>query len=146
MKAAFLRAGRQLISNYQGKNDHEEVVKTKPRADHVLIPTRGHGRCPKEQGPDRFEEHQCNTQARAGDEICIAVQDLIIATDGSRSVRAFNTLLNYAIDLLSKYGSQYIGSAAMRVALVEFGNCINMEDGVTVSPAMNVHTISSDFQ
>jgi len=29
---------------------------------------------------------------------------------------------------------------------IEHLNGINMEDGVTVSPAMSVHTISSDFQ
>ena len=33
----------------------------------------------------------------------------------------------------------------MKVGLVEFGNGIIMPDGVTVSPAMNVHTISSDL-
>jgi len=117
------------------------------RAKHVLIPTRGFGKCPKEQGPDRFEEQECNTQDCVGDEICIAVQDLVIAIDGSGSVRegGFNTLRNFAADLLSKYESQYFGSAAMKVGLVEFGNGIIMEDGVTVSPAMNVHTISSDF-
>jgi len=75
------------------------------------------------------------------------VQDLVIAIDGSGSVRegGFNTLRNYAIDLLAKYESQYFGSAAMKVGLVEFGNGIIMPDGVTVSPAMNVHTISSDL-
>merc|ERR1712071_528897 len=33
----------------------------------------------------------------------------------------------------------------MKVGLVEFSNGIIMPDGVTVSPAMNVHTISSDL-
>ena len=33
----------------------------------------------------------------------------------------------------------------MKVGLVEFRNGIIMPDGVTVSPAMNVHTISSDL-
>lgn len=117
------------------------------RAKHVLIPTRGFGKCPKEQGPDRFQEQECNTQDCVGDEICIAVQDLVIAVDGSGSVRegGFNTLRNFAVDLLAKYESQYFGSAAMKVGVIEFGNGIIMEDGVTVSPAMNVHTISSDL-
>jgi len=117
------------------------------KAKHVLIPTRGFGKCPKEQGPERFAEQECNTQTCVGDEICVAVQDLVIAVDGSGSVRedGFNTLRNYAIDLLSKYQSQYFGSAAMKVGIVEFGNGIIMDDGVTVSPAMNVHTISADL-
>jgi len=82
-----------------------------------------------------------------GDEICIANQDLIIALDGSGSVRedGFNILKTYALNLLSKYHSQYFGSGAMKVGLIEFGNGIIMPDGVTVSPAMNVHTISADL-
>jgi len=117
------------------------------RAKHVLIPTRGFGKCPKEQGPDRFEEQECNTQQCVGDEICVAVQDLVIAIDGSGSVRedGFNILKNYAVDLLSRYQAEYFGSAAMKIGIIEFGNGIIMEDGVTVSPAMNVHTISSDL-
>ena len=50
------------------------------RAKHVLIPTRGFGKCPKEQGPDRFQERECNTQD------CV-VRELVIAVDGSGSVR-----------------------------------------------------------
>jgi len=117
------------------------------RAKHVLIPTRGFGKCPKEQGPNRFQEQECNIQDCVGDEICIAVQDLVIAVDGSGSVQegGFDKLRNFALDLLSKYQAEYFGSGAMKVGLVEFGNGIIMPDGVTVSPAMNVHTISSDL-
>jgi hypothetical protein len=117
------------------------------RAKHVLIPTRGFGKCPKEEGPKRFQEQECNTQDCVGDEVCIAVQDLVIAVDGSGSVRegGFNTLRNFALDLLSKYKSQYFGSEAMKVGLIEFGNGIIMEDGVTVSPAMNVNPITADL-
>jgi hypothetical protein len=113
----------------------------------VLIPTRGFGKCPREQGPKRFQEQECNVQDCVGDEICIAVQDLVIAVDGSGSVRegGFNTLRNFAIDLLGKYKSTYFGSQAMKVGIIEFGNGIIMPDGVTVSPAMNVHTISDDL-
>merc|ERR1719502_2500844 len=117
------------------------------RAKHVLIPTRGFGKCPKEDGPERAEEQECNTQECVGDEICIAQQDLLIALDGSGSVRegGFNSLKNYALDLLSKYHSQYFGAESMKIGLIEFGNGIIMPDGVTVSPAMNVHAISSDL-
>jgi len=114
---------------------------------HVIIPTRGFGKCPKEDGPERAREQECNTQPCVGDEICIANQDLIIAVDGSGSVRedGFNSLKNYALDLLSKYHSQYFGAGAMQIGLIEFGNGIIMPDGVTVSPAMNVHTITADL-
>ena len=116
-------------------------------AKHVIIPTRGFGKCPKEDGPERFREQECNTQPCVGDEICIANQDLVIAIDGSGSLRedGFNSLKSYALDLLSKYHSQYFGAGAMQVGLIEFGNGIIMPDGVTVSPAMNVHTISADL-
>merc|ERR1719181_2673244 len=95
----------------------------------------------------RFEQQECNTQPCVGDEICIAQQDLLIAVDGSGSVRenGFNILKNYALDLLTKYHSEYFGHEAMKIGLIEFGNGIIMGDGVTVSPAMNVHTLSSDL-
>jgi len=114
---------------------------------HVIIPTRGFGKCPKEDGPERARTQECNTQPCVGDEICIANQDLIIAIDGSGSLRedGFNSLKNYALDLLSKYHSQYFGAGAMKIGLIEFGNGIIMPDGVTVSPAMNVHTITADL-
>ena len=32
------------------------------RHKHVLIPTRGDGKCPKEDGPKRFQQQECNTQ------------------------------------------------------------------------------------
>merc|ERR1719152_403759 len=100
------------------------------RNKHVLVPTRGFGKCPREDAPMRFEQ-----------------QDLLIAVDGSGSVRenGFNILKNYALDLLSKYRSEYFGSGAMKVGLIEFGNGVIMEDGVTVSPAMNVHVLSTDL-
>merc|ERR1719230_944296 len=116
-------------------------------ARHVLIPTRGFGKCPKEEGPERFQRQECNTQPCVGDEICIANQDLIVTIDGSGSVRegGFRTIKTYALDLLSKYHSEYFGAGAMKVGLIEFGNGIIMPDGVTVSPAMNVHVLSSDL-
>jgi hypothetical protein len=33
----------------------------------------------------------------------------------------------------------------MKVGVIEFGNGVIMEDQVTVSPAMNIHTISDDL-
>merc|ERR1719183_696671 len=92
-------------------------------------------------------ERECNEQDCVGDEICVANQDLVIAIDGSGSVRedGFNILKTYALDLISKYQSEYFGAGAMKVGLVEFGNGIIMPDGVTVSPAMNLHALTSDL-
>jgi len=117
------------------------------RAKHVLIPTRGFGRCPKETARRRFRERQCNQQDCVGDEICVANQDLIIAIDSSGSLRedGFNILKNYALELVTKYEATYFGASAMQVGVIEFGNGIIMADGVTVSPALNVQPLTSDM-
>jgi hypothetical protein len=114
---------------------------------HVLIPTRGYGKCPKETSKWRFKERECNQQDCVGDEICIAKQDLIIAIDGSGSVRAdgFTSLKNYALALLERYRSNYNGVGKMKIGVIEFGNGIIMPDGVTVSPAMNVQPLVNDL-
>jgi len=117
------------------------------RAKHVLIPTRGFGKCPKETNRKRFREKQCNKQDCVGDEICVANQDLIIAIDGSGSVRedGFNILKSYALALVAKYEDTYFGNQAMKVGVIEFGNGIIMPDGVTVSPAMNVQPLTDSM-
>merc|ERR1719223_689891 len=117
------------------------------KAKHVLIPTRGFGKCPKETSRKRFRERECNTQDCVGDEICVANQDLVIAIDGSGSVRegGFNILKSYALALVAKYESTYFGASAMKVGVIEFGNGIIMDDGVTVSPAMNVQPLTSEI-
>jgi len=56
----------------------------------------------------------------------------------------FNILKNYALDLLSTNHGEYFGSGAMKIGLIEFCNTI-MPDGVTVSSAKNVHTVSADL-
>merc|ERR1711865_1338331 len=39
----------------------------------------------------------------------------------------------------------YFGGQAMKIGVIEFGNGIIMEDGVTVSPAMNVRTLTTNL-
>jgi len=118
------------------------------RFRHVLIPTRGEGKCPKAQSRKRYGTRQCNTQACNGDEICIAKQDLVIAVDGSGSVRekGFKVLKEYTQTLLKRYQMQYFGEATMRIGLVLFGNGVIMPDGNTVSPALQKHVISGDMK
>jgi len=69
---------------------------------HVMIPTRGMGKCPKDKSRYRYRKRQCNTHSCNGDEICIAKQDLVIAVDGSGSVRdaGFKILKSYTKTLL----------------------------------------------
>jgi len=54
-------------------------------------------------------------------------------------------LKSYAINVLSRYQSEYFGKEAMKVGVIEFGNGIIMEDGVTVSSAINIQPLTSDL-
>jgi len=118
---------------------------------HILIPTRGEGRCPKEMSGMRYDRRMCNTQKCVGDEICIAHQDLIVALDGSGSVRdsGFKILKDYTKKLLSRYQSMFFGDPAMKIGLVQFGNGRIMTDEKTgktfVSPARSEHPLSDDI-
>jgi len=114
---------------------------------HVLIPTRGEGKCEKEGSGKRYDMQECNTQACNGDEICIAYQDLIVAVDGSGSVReaGFDILKKYTAALMDRYQTEYFGDDAMKIGVVLFGNGIIMPDGVTVSPAINAQKLTFDM-
>ena len=118
------------------------------KAKHVLMPTRSSGQCPKESSRKRIRERESNTQESVGDEICTAKQDLVSAMDGSGSLHedGFTTLNNYALEMESKYQSEYFGKGALKVGGFEVGNGINRETGVTVSPAMNVHGLTARME
>merc|ERR1719282_43504 len=112
----------------------------------VDIPIRANGKCPDAKHPDRFEMQQCNTQDCVGDEICIARQDLVIALDGSGSVKqeGFDYIKKFALNLTSKYQSTYYGVEDMRIGLVLFGNGEYFDNG-TVAAAIEVVEITSDL-
>merc|ERR1719329_1729212 len=114
---------------------------------HVLIPTRGYGKCPKKSSSERFMKKECNTHACVGDEICVANQDLLIAIDGSGSLgeEGFNALKGFAAELVSRYQGEYFGNSAMQVGVILFGNGIIMADDSTVSPAINSQALTSDM-
>ena len=116
------------------------------RFRHVLIPTRGEGKCPKGGSSYRYEKRMCNTQDCTGDEICIAIQDVVLGFDGSGSVTAsnFDILKNYGLALIQNYQMQYFGEKAIRMGIMQFGNGVIMPDGKTVSPAINAHKLTSD--
>jgi hypothetical protein len=122
------------------------------RDKHVMVPTRGFGKCPKETSNKRHGERQCNTQDCVGDEICVASQDLIIAIDGSGSLvedpdsggMYFTALKNYALELVTKYKGEYFGKSAMKVGVILFGNGVIMDDG-SISPARNLQALTADM-
>jgi hypothetical protein len=113
---------------------------------HVAIPTRGFGRCPTPTSRYRYHKGRCNEQACTGDEICVAQQDLVVAIDGSGSVRqlGFDILKRFVKKLLSRYQTEYWGDAAVKLALVLFGNGEIMADGKTVSPAILAQPLTFD--
>lgn len=117
------------------------------RFKHVLIPTRGFGKCPKAESAYRYEKQECNVHQCTGDEQCIAKQDLILALDGSGSLTedGFGILRNFAVTLIAKYQTEYFGAAAMKVGVLQFGNGVVLEDGRTVSPAINVQPLTDDM-
>jgi uncharacterized protein YegL len=116
------------------------------RFRHVLIPTRGEGKCPKATSSERYTNQICNSQACNGDEICIAKQDLVIAIDGSGSLqeKGFKTLVDWVSVLLERYVPSFYGDQAVKLGIVLFGNGVIMPDGKTVSPAINAQPLTFD--
>merc|ERR1719329_226417 len=114
---------------------------------HVAIPTRGKGRCPTQLSRYRYSKQNCNTHTCTGDEICVANQDLVIAVDGSGSIRdtGFKILKTWVSKLLSRYETQYWGNDAVKLGIVLFGNGVIMPDGKTVSPAIIRQPLTFDI-
>lgn len=117
------------------------------RYKHVLVPTRGYGKCPKPTSEYRYEKQECNSHKCVGDETCVARQDLIMAIDGSGSLTedGFGIIKNFALAILAKYHAEYYGAEAMKVGVLQFGNGVILQDGKTVSPAMNVQPLTTDL-
>jgi hypothetical protein len=112
----------------------------------VDIPIRANGKCPSPKHPDRLQMKECNTQDCVGDEICIARQDLVLAIDGSGSMKqeGFDIVKSFALNLTSRYQNVYYGQEDMRIGLVLFGNGEYFDNG-TVSAALEVVSITSDL-
>jgi len=118
----------------------------KDKRKKVVSPIRGHGKCPATKNRARFRTRRCNTQACKGDEKCVAKQDLLILLDASGSLRAsgFEVLRDFAGYLTKKYESSYLGSTAMRVGVILFGNGRLMPDG-SIQSAKNVISLTDDL-
>jgi len=116
------------------------------RTRKVVIPTRGEGECPTDDSAERLNEQSCNKHDCIGDEICIAKQDLVIAIDGSGSLRStgFDIIRNFAAELIDRYKGKYYANEAMKIGVVLFGNGEVNADG-TISPAVKIHELSNDM-
>lgn len=117
------------------------------RFRHVAIPTRGFGKCPAAESRYRYNKRSCNEMACKGDEICVANQDLVIAIDGSGSIRekGFDILKKFVETLLLRYQTEYWGAEAVKLGIVLFGNGVIMPDGKSVSPAILSHELTFDM-
>jgi len=120
----------------------------KEKFRHVAIPTRGFGKCPNPESRYRYAKGMCNQQRCTGDEVCVANQDLVIAVDGSGSVRqdGFDILKKFVETLLKRYQTQYWGGEAVKLAIVLFGNGVIMPDGKSVSPAILSSPLTFDME
>merc|ERR1719265_1038558 len=89
----------------------------KKRMRDVVVPTRGDGKCPVEESADRLEYEDCNVHACTGDEECYALQDLVLAIDGSGSITAdnFEILKEYVLKLIKRYKFEVHNTQLMKV-------------------------------
>jgi len=120
------------------------------RSRQVLVPIQGRGRCPKADAGERFEERHCNVHDCAGDEICVAQQDLVLLVDASGSLGrdGFHSLRSFAAALASKYVSRYFGQPAAQLAVALFGNghLVSQPDGTTaITPAIAVQELTDNL-
>jgi len=128
------------------------------RRKHVLIPIKGDGKCPKGDALGvRLDERDCNTHKCAGDEICIAKQDLIVAIDSSSSIAfyqdgngiGFNVMKKFTQKLLMKYEKKYYGNSKMQIGLINFGNGVIVKGTGAgpkgVSPAIMVQKLTGNL-
>jgi len=78
----------------------------------------------------------------------VARQDLVIAIDGSGSIReaGFDILKKFVKTLLGRYQTEYWGDEAVKIGIVLFGNGVIMPDGKTVSPAILSQPLSFDME
>jgi len=114
----------------------------------VLVPTRGLGKCLQK----RSEKERCNQQPCAGDEVCIARQDLILALDASSSLgqKGYDVVKQFAANLTRRYTTKkYWGKKNVKVGVVLFGNgkLIQLKEGGTrIKPAIKLHDLTFDFE
>jgi hypothetical protein len=116
------------------------------RVRRVEIPIRGEGKCPTPKSATRLQNQECNAHECTGDEICIAKQDLIIAVDGSGSMKAdgFKLVRNFTGELLKRYTTEYYAETTMQIGLVLFGNGVIEDDG-SISKATLLRELTTDM-
>jgi len=129
-----------------GDGEEEAQVGFKKRVRGVVVPTRGFGECPAEGSEFRLENEDCNTHACSGDEECYALQDLVMAIDGSGSITEdnFEILKEYVVKLVGRYKGEVQNTELVKIGIVQFGNGEIGDDGI-ISAAIKVLPLTSDM-
>jgi hypothetical protein len=119
----------------------------KERFRHIKIPTRGKGKCPKTKSHFRYRKKICNTHMCSGDEQCIAGMDLLVALDGSGSLRSkgYKILKKFAAKVVRRFDSEAFGREAVKVGSIQFGNGKLLKDDI-ISPALDIAQLSFDIE
>merc|ERR1719482_608177 len=112
----------------------------------VTRPIRGKGKCPKRKSSIRYGIQKCNIHECVGDEVCIAKQDLVMAIDGSGSLResGWKILKDFAAKYVDKCKGMYYGAVDMKIGVVQFGNGEIMPDG-SIANALEISGLSNDL-
>jgi len=129
------------------------------RKKHVTRPARGKGKCPKKRSRKRYGKKRCNRHDCYGDEECLAKQDVVIAIDGSGSMKdkGFKVLKEFAASLVEHFrgkaeewvedeetGEEMLATVtAVQAAIVQFGNGV-LGPNNTVSGANIVSGLNND--
>lgn len=116
----------------------------------IKIPTRGEGKCPKKLSAKRYHKRHCNPQACVGDEKCLAKMDLMIAIDGSGSLResGYKVMKDYTVEYIKRMTTKKYGRKTVKVGILQFGNGQILKDGTesTISAAMSISPLESDLK
>ena len=96
--------------------------------------TSGEGKCPKGKSHLRYNIKKCNVHKCQGDEVCIAMQDLVISIDGSGSLRENRFKIMEAF-MLVKFCPEAISPSTRKVKEGEMGYML-VQRG---QPALGLH-------
>merc|ERR1719265_2372542 len=114
---------------------------------HIKIPVRGKGKCPKAKSAPRYHRKICNTHLCQGDEQCVAKMDLLVAIDGSGSLRSkgYKILKKFAAAVVKRFEGEAFGNEAVKVGAIQFGNGKILKDGI-ISPAKDIAGLDFDIK
>jgi uncharacterized protein YegL len=114
---------------------------------HVVVPTRGKGKCPKTTNWRRYRKETCNRVMCQGDEMCIARLDLFVAVDASGSLRSkgYKVLKKFAAAVVRRFKGDAFGREAVKIGAIQFGDGKILKGGI-ISPAHDLQGLTFDIE